>query len=160
MNDAANDALCPCGSNLPYSRCCGQYHGGTAHAPTAEALMRSRYSAFARRDADYLLRTLHASRRAPGELDSIRRSFAETVWTGLTIVDTRQGTADDESGYVEFVARYEAGGHAGNLHERSRFVREQGEWFYIDGEMAPTRSPGRNDPCWCGSGKKFKKCHG
>lgn len=125
---------CPCGLPAPYADCCGALHAGTALAATAERLMRSRYSAFAVRDAGYLLRSWHSSTRPP------RLDFDPDVrWTGLEIVRTTGGSAFHTEGTVEFRARYRAGAAAGEQHEDSRFVREDGRWVYV-GEAAP---PGR-----------------
>lgn len=157
---AMHDTPCPCGSALPLSACCGRFHNGQLKAPTAEALMRSRYAAFALQDSAYLLRTLHPSRRGPDEQAQIERSFAGTEWQGLVILDCIGGTENDSSGIVEFVASYQTASKRGQLHERSQFLRENGEWFYTSGTAGTISEPGRNDPCWCGSGKKFKKCHG
>ncbi len=137
---------CPCGSGQALHDCCGRYHGGEA-APTAEALMRSRYSAFVLRLSDYLLDTWHASTR-PLNLDI---SSDDTPWLRLLIIAT-------EGEHVEFAAFYSGG----QLHERSRFLREEGRWYYLDGEILPpiAEKAGRNAPCPCGSGKKFKRCCG
>ncbi|MFI9829984.1 YchJ family protein [Streptomyces sp. NPDC051913] len=116
---------CPCGLSQPYDECCGRYHSGAA-APTAEALMRSRYCAFVRLDAGYLLRTWHPRTR-PGRLDL----DPGTRWTGLEILGTGDGSAFHHTGTVEFRASY-AGG---SLHERSRFERVDGAWVYVDGEF-------------------------
>lgn len=120
---------CPCGSGVPYAQCCGRLHRGEADAPTAEALMRSRYSAFAVADAEYLLRTWHSSTR-PGRL----RLDPNERWTGLEIVDTERGGLFDTTGTVEFRAHHRQRGRPGTLAERSRFVREDGRWVYLDGE--------------------------
>jgi SEC-C motif-containing protein len=122
--------------------------------------MRSRYSAFALKDAAYLLRTLHPQRRAANELQQIEHSFGGIEWRGLVILDRVAGTESDSTGVVEFVAHYETDGRRGQLHERSQFIKENGVWFYTSGEPGQIAMPGRNDPCWCGSGRKFKKCHG
>ncbi len=117
---------CPCGRSEPYERCCGRYHGGTAAAPTAEALMRSRYSAFVRGDVGYLLRTWHPrTRPARLELDPGMR------WTGLEILGTTDGSAFHTTGTVTFRASYRGGA----LHERSRFERVDGAWVYVDGDL-------------------------
>ena len=120
---------CPCGSGLDYSGCCEPLHLGSA-ARTAEALMRSRFSAFALGLNLYLLSTWHPTTRpATLELDG------GTVWRKLQIVDTVAGGADDETGIVEFRTSYrDADGATGVLHERSRFVRVDGLWRYLDGE--------------------------
>lgn len=120
---------CPCGSGLPYDECCGRLHRGEADAPTAEALMRSRYSAFAVGDAAYLLRSWHSSTR-PARL----RLDPGDRWTGLEVVDTTGGGLFDATGTVEFHARYRERGRAATMTERSRFVREDGRWVYLDAE--------------------------
>jgi SEC-C motif-containing protein len=123
--------VCPCDSGSPYAACCGRFHSGTAAAPTAEALMRSRYSAYARRDADYLRRTWHPTTR-PGRL-----AFEPTLrWTRLAIRFTTGGTLFDREGTVLFEAHYADRGRAGSMSENSRFVREDGEWLYV-GPVTP-----------------------
>ena len=123
---------CPCGSREPYADCCGALHRGRAAgaptAATAERLMRSRFSAFAVGDADYLVATWHPSTRPP----SIELS-GELEWRRLEIVETTAGGADDETGTVTFVAQYwdVAGGHFGEQRERSGFRRDGGQWFYV-----------------------------
>lgn len=118
---------CPCGSNSEYTACCGRWHAGDA-APTAEALMRSRYTAFALQNEPYLLSTWQPRTRPPA------LSFAAgTKWLGLKIISAREIDADHAE--VEFIARFRVGGaSAQRLHERSRFVREAGRWLYVDGE--------------------------
>ncbi|RVU47138.1 YchJ family protein [Rubrivivax rivuli] len=122
---------CPCGSGLPYPACCGPWHGGELHlqAPTAEALMRSRYSAYVREDAAYLLATWHPRTR-PAEPFNFEPGLR---WLGLEVKQHRITGAD--SAEVTFVARSKLGGRAHRLHERSRFVREDGRWFYVDGDL-------------------------
>jgi SEC-C motif domain protein len=124
--------LCPCGSGQPFAACCGLCLHGEIAAPTAEALMRSRYCAYIRCDETYLLRTWHPASR-PENLDLARDDGLR--WLGLKILSRTAGGANDNTGTVEFVARYKVGGKAGRLHENSRFVREEGEWHYIDGEI-------------------------
>lgn len=122
---------CPCGLARPYTACCGRWHAGPQRlqAPDAEALMRSRYSAFVQLRADYLLDTWHPSRRPPGV------AFEPGLrWLGLQVKQHRR--VDDDHAEVEFVARSKAAGRAHRLHERSRFVREGGRWFYLDGDDA------------------------
>lgn len=121
---------CPCGSGHPYEVCCEPYHLGAA-APTADALMRSRYSAFARGLAPYLLRTWHPETR-PAELDL----DDGMTWRALQLVDVVRGGADDAEGVVEFRASFrDASGAVGRLHERSRFARVDGRWTYVDGDV-------------------------
>jgi SEC-C motif-containing protein len=117
---------CPCGRREAYEKCCGRYHSGAAAAPTAEALMRSRYSAFVQGDAAYLLRTWHPRTR-PGTLALDPR----TRWTGLEILETAGGSAFHSTGTVTFRASY----RGGSLLERSRFERVDGAWVYVDGDF-------------------------
>jgi SEC-C motif-containing protein len=129
------DTLCPCQSGRAYAQCCAPLHRGEAPAGNAEALMRSRYCAYVRADAEYLLATWHASTRPPalefGEA-------AATRWLGLEVKRHQQPDADHA--VVEFVARYRVGGApAVRLHEISRFVREHGRWYYLDGAFPPPR---------------------
>lgn len=119
---------CPCGSSGSYSGCCGRFHQGEL-APTPEALMRSRYSAYALGLAGYLLETWHASTR-PAELEL---DPAATKWIGLQILAS--ALLDETHGTVEFVARCRIGGRAERMHENSRFVRENGRWYYVDGDF-------------------------
>ncbi|GAA3771088.1 YchJ family metal-binding protein [Plantactinospora mayteni] len=120
---------CPCGSGPAYEECCGALHQGRTVAATAEALMRSRFSAYAVGDTGYLLRTWHSrTRPARLALDPAHR------WTRLDILDTDRGGLFDTTGTVEFRAHYRQSGHPGELHERSRFGREDGQWRYLDAE--------------------------
>lgn len=132
--------------------------------------MRSRYSAYVCRAGEYLLATWHPTHR-PRKLDLRSDS---TEWLGLRIVDVVDGGPDDQSGIVEFIARFRNGAQVASLHERSRFVNTDGTWLYVDGDVkrqqpqaGPPASPitrvagpGRNDPCPCGSGQKYKRCCG
>ncbi|MGW4321509.1 YchJ family protein [Streptomyces sp. NPDC004684] len=117
---------CPCGLPEPYEKCCGRFHSGAAAAPTAEALMRSRYCAFVRGDAAYLLRTWHP-RTLPARLDL----DPGMRWTGLEILGTTGGTAFHTTGTVTFRASYRGGA----LQEHSRFERVDGAWVYVDGDF-------------------------
>ena len=122
---------CDCGNSRPYADCCGRYHAGPLHlqAPNAEALMRSRYSAYARNLTEYLLDTWHASTR-PSLLEPHPPGLR---WLGLQV--RSHLTQDADHATVEFVARSKLGGRAARLHETSRFVREQGRWYYVDGDL-------------------------
>jgi SEC-C motif-containing protein len=122
--------VCPCGSGKSYTTCCALYVDGGEVAPTAEALMRSRYTAFTLLKEEYLLATWHASTR-PTSLGLAQD--VTTQWIGLAV--KRHELQDADHSIVEFVARYKVSGRAHRLHEISRFVREQGRWFYVDGEM-------------------------
>ena len=125
-----NSKLCPCGSTKPYITCCARYVEGREHAPTAEALMRSRYTAYTLQREDYLQSTWHSSTR-PTSLGLAEE--APTKWLGLEV--KRHVQEDAGHAIVEFVARYKVNGRAHRLHEVSRFVREAGRWFYVDGDM-------------------------
>lgn len=118
---------CSCGSGLAVNTCCGRWHAGEP-APDAEALMRSRYAAFVTRNEAYLLATWH-----PGTRPASVSFQSGQKWLGLKIVEAKvTGTNTAE---VEFVARYRiGGGSAARHHERSRFTREGGRWFYVDGD--------------------------
>ncbi len=120
---------CPCGSGATYVACCGPLHSGTATAPTAVQLMRARYSAFAVRDARYLVETWHpATRPASVDLDPA------VEWRRLRIHGVTDGNEDDEAGTVEFVAHYwdSVRRQYGRLHENSRFARQGRRWFYVE----------------------------
>ena len=123
------DNQCPCGLPEIYERCCGRYVSGETPAPTAEALMRSRYSAFAECNEQYLRDTWHPSKR-PSRV----RFDPEQRWIGLRIKSTEAGGEEDSSGRVEFVARYKINGRGHRLHENSRFEKIDGRWYYLDGE--------------------------
>lgn len=148
--------LCPCGSALEYSLCCQCYLSGNECAAEPSLLMRSRYTAFVKRDADYLVKTWHPSCQAGTFRDDIQNGFGQTEWLGLTVFATEPGRSPDE-GFVSFVARFRENNKNGAIIERSRFLKENGQWYYIDGTRPLI---GRNDLCPCGSGKKFKKCCG
>jgi len=126
------DAPCPCGSTKPYAACCGRWHAGPQHlqAPDAEALMRSRYSAYALDLPDYLLATWHASTR-PASLQATEPGLK---WLGLEV--RRHHALDADHATVEFVARSKLAGRAQRLRESSSFAREGGRWFYVDGDLA------------------------
>lgn len=121
---------CPCGSGKSYNQCCRLYHDGKA-APTAESLMRSRYTAYVLRNGAYLHRSWHPTTR-PNKKSLLQ--LTPTDWQGLTVVRTEQGSEQDTNGIVEFIAHYQEAGIAQQLHETSRFVREAGKWYYVNGD--------------------------
>ncbi len=128
--------------------------------------MRSRYSAYVLGEIDYLVATQDPDTHASLDVDAIRAWSRDTEWHGLEIVDVDRGGPDDDVGVVEFIARGVTRGSAFAQHERSRFRRIDSRWYYVDGEIAVPSArrtssvPGRNEPCPCGSGKKYKRCHG
>ena len=158
--------LCPCGSGLPFDDCCSPIMNGAA-AETALELMRARYTAFARKQIGaFLLDTLAPESRDDYEPAEIEQSLKNAEAKGLEIREVVGGGANDESGIVEFVAHFVIDGKPAAHHERGRFRREAGRWVYVDGDINPKPAPrqvakiGRNEPCPCGSGKKYKKCCG
>lgn len=151
--------LCPCGSNKQYQYCCGMYLSGKKKPDTAEKLMRSRYTAFVKKDIDYLIASLDPEKRTQSDYEELTTSANNTQWLGLTIIDTQKGKKNDTTGLVEFEAIYKVS-EPGQLHERSRFKKINGKWFYVDGDILPGTIPRGKETCWCGSGKKYKQCHG
>jgi SEC-C motif-containing protein len=158
---------CPCCSGIEFEDCCGPYLNGEKNAPTAEALMRSRYSAFAKENMEYLRSTLHPKSRSDYDEASARAWSRESDWKALEIVSTQKGGKEDNEGSVEFIAQYLRNGKEEFHHEVAEFARADGRWYFVDGKLVG-KTPfvrtepkvGRNDPCSCGSGKKYKKCCG
>ena len=126
--------------------------------------MRSRYAAFYAGEVEYLVQTLHPAKRGALDREGLAASVSELRWMGLKILATEAGQPGDATGVVEFEASYLGAGSMGVLRERSRFVQQDGQWFYLDGEgserLRGTVSLGLNAPCACGSGKKLKRCCG
>ena len=158
---------CPCHSGKEYDACCGPLISGKQPAATAEALMRSRYSAFAKGETDYISTTLHPDHREDYDPDATRRWAANSEWIKLEVVDTHDGGENDKEGTVEFIATYRQNGTILNYHELGYFSRVKNVWYYVDGKVITPGTVrntgpkiGRNDPCPCGSGKKYKKCCG
>jgi SEC-C motif domain protein len=158
---------CPCGSGQPYAVCCEPLLRGQRRAQTAEELMRSRYCAFVVQNIPYLMRTTASKARRHNEARDLRAWSEHSDWLGLEVVDVDRGGPGDDAGTVEFIARFAVNGVENRHHERSEFVRQGGQWVYAGGkdllQRQPLRraaSPGRNDPCPCGSGRKYKKCCG
>ncbi len=160
------DGSCPCGSKRPYRECCEPLLRGDHSAETAEGLMRSRYSAYVVGAIDYIHETLHPDHRQDHDLEAARRWSTGSEWLGLEIVATTGGGVGESQGVVEFKAHYRnSRGVTRTAHEVSRFESIDGRWYYVDGEMPrpdtvqrQQRKVGRNEPCPCGSGKKYKKC--
>ncbi|WP_277205984.1 YchJ family metal-binding protein [Vibrio misgurnus] len=154
---------CYCGNTPSYALCCQPIHHDPLQAKTPEQLMRARFSAHMLQDIDFVIKTYHPSCHAEDERQAISESV-HSHWQRLEVLAAEPGTTSEE-GFVQFRAYFEQQGKKQCLAERSRFVRENGAWYYIDGEFidgefAATPKQGRNDPCACGSGKKFKKCCG
>ncbi len=158
---------CPCGSGKEYAACCGPIIAGKAQAQTAEALMRARYSAYATGEIKFIADScVREEGQNDIDMDETRRWSEESEWLGLTIHGTQKGGAADDEGIVEFSALYSRNGLKDEHREVSAFKKVDGKWLYADGKVVATtivRSApkvGRNDPCPCGSGKKYKHCHG
>lgn len=165
---------CPCGSGAALQACCMPLILG-APAGTAEALMRSRYTAYVLNHLDHIERTQAAATRLRFDRAGAERTAQAVEWTGLEILATKGGGAADNTGTVEFAAHHRQGGQEHVLREVSRFRREQGRWVYVDGQVSIAAGPGlaapattkvraakvgRNAPCPCGSGRKYKICCG
>jgi len=163
---------CPCrktaATPISYADCCQPFVEGTDKAPSAEALMRARYAAFAVGKIDYLIETVAPEARDGMERGSLEAWSRESEWHGLDIVETVDGKAGDQAGIVEFIAHFSRAGTREDHHERSRFRFDDAAqcWYFVDGgkprgkTIVKGEQPGRNDPCSCGSGKKYKKCCG
>jgi len=159
---SSNTANCLCGSQLTYPQCCELLHTEKTQAISAEALMRSRFTAYAMHNEAYLLKTWDTSTR-PAAVD-FSKDTGE--WTKLEIVLLKKGTAKDNKGIVEFKAYFTVDGEQRVMNEISRFAKKQNRWFYLDGKVKSIAldhgsfNQGLNAPCACGSGKKFKRCCG
>jgi SEC-C motif-containing protein len=152
---------------VTYDACCGPVIAGAQPAATAEALMRSRYSAYVKHAYDHLRVTLSEKERKDFALEQAKQWAESSEWLGLKILRTEQGGAADAEGVVEFSARFRTGGKEHEHHETARFAREAGTWVYagqVEEKVETVRRDapkiGRNDPCPCGSGRKYKKCCG
>lgn len=183
------DALCPCGSTQTYATCCGPLLTGEQKASTPVALMRARYTAFTLGNIDFIKATSHGKALRLFDEAAAKTWAAEANWLGLEILKANPTKPKDNVGYVEFVAACEEHGKRYHAHERSRFEKINGDWYYVDGlalndeqeeeeehvhtdacnhghHHAPAQTParsqkiGRNDNCPCGSGQKYKKCCG
>ncbi len=158
-------ADCPCYSKVDYDECCGPIIRGERKAPTAEVLMRSRYTAYAEGHIDHIKKTMIPSSQDDFDPDSARSWSEDSEWLGLEILSTEGGGKDDSEGVVEFVANYIQAGKSQVHHEVSQFRRVDGNWYLVDGKLIgqdpyvrSEQKVGRNEPCPCGSGKKYKKC--
>ena len=170
---------CACGSKIAFENCCQPFLTSESLPETAEKLMRSRYTAFTRADVEYIKKTLAPESRGDFDANSTREWAEQSEWKGLKILSVEKGQASDKKGTVEFIATYTKDGETTDHHEVSQFRKnERGQWLFVDGDShthkegeghyhakpqtVQRESPkvGRNDPCTCGSGKKYKKCCG
>jgi SEC-C motif-containing protein len=155
---------CPCGSELTYAKCCKLLISGAKPAETTEELMRSRYTAYTKAAMDYLYETTHPNHRKGYDHEGTRKWAENAEWLGLEIVSSRGGS-DDSLGEVEFIARYKENGTEAAHHELGKFKKLDGKWLFTEGKMITSKPMisnkiGRNEPCPCGSGNKYKKCCG
>jgi len=156
---------CPCGSKKNFEDCCEPFLINKKKPATAAQLMRARYTAYAMGTVEYLYNTSGPKVKKEFDADSSRKWAESATWNGIEIISEEHGKAADDKGSVEFIAHYTVNETAFNHHERAEFKKMNGEWFFIDGKIfgpEPERREdpkiGRNNPCPCGSGQKFKKC--
>lgn len=155
---------CPCNSGAAYAECCEPLIRGMELAATAKKLMRSRYSAYVKAEIDYLYETTHPDHRKGYDHEGTRQWAENSQWDGLEIVSSRGGEGDT-LGEVEFIATYRDGETTHSHHELGKFRKLDGRWLFVDGRMVGQKpivstKVGRNEPCPCGSGTKYKKCCG
>ncbi len=173
---------CPCGSQKNYDSCCEPIIKGAVSAPTAEVLMRARYSAHVKAEVKFIKDSLAPEARRDFDEAGVREWSKKSEWLGLQVLSVKQGLESDKKGTVEFVATYKVGGKTTEHHEVAQFRKDpsKNQWVFVDGDshtheggqghhhhhepIAPVvraePKVGRNDVCPCGSGKKYKKCHG
>ena len=152
---------CHCGKQLSFEDCCQMIINDLRLAKTAEQVMRARYSAYATGEIDFLHDSLHPDNRDEFDFDSTQQWAESSHWHSLNIIGLKAGTEQDKTGSVDFVAHYTDADDIEHRHcERSQFKRAENSWFFCDGQTIAPEKIGRNDPCSCGSGKKYKKCCG
>lgn len=157
--------LCQCGSGNPYSECCEPIISGAKPAATAEQLMRARYSAYVLAKMDFIFESTHPDHRKGYDHAGTKEWAESAEWQGLEIISTDKGQDSDSVGEVEFVARFIEKGDSKEHREAGQFQRKDGRWYFTEGHMLRPKplsitKIGRNDPCTCGSGLKYKKCCG
>ena len=158
-------AECPCGSTIDYSQCCEPYIKGEKDPETAELLLKARYTAYAVGEVDYIAETIHPEQKENHDHKATKKWSEGSKWHGLEIVNKEKGLEDDDEGIIEFKVKYTQNLETQTHHEMSVFKKAEGKWYFFDGKpVAPEQyvrqqpKVGRNDPCPCGSGKKYKKC--
>lgn len=164
----ADKDLCPCGSGKIYEECCEPIIKGKTEALTAESLMRARYTSYVKHEIDFIINSCEEGEKI-AEIDraATEQWSKESTWHGLKILNTQKGLESDDEGLVEFEAAYTDKNHLNEIHhENAYFKKVNGKWLYEAGDVKPMtvvregKKIGRNDPCPCGSGKKYKKCCG
>ena len=158
--------LCPCSSQIEYNACCEPILNG-APAETAEKLMRARFTAYSQVNMDFIAKTHDPATIKKTNMEENKAWAEKTEWLGLEIVSTEKGGPNDEWGKVEFKADYQTKSEKGSHHEISEFNKKKDQWYFTKGQTPESfqivndgPKVGRNDPCTCGSGKKYKKCCG
>lgn len=154
---AENTYPCPCFSGKLYKECCELVHKGKVENLDVEQVVRARYTAHCYGDIAYLVDTLHPRKRRIGTSFSLSRHIKKMRWVGLKIIGHER--EDDVISYVDFVAFYIKDGAIAQQHELAKLAFVNNKWFYFDGKSLPPIKLERNEQCFCGSGKKFKKCH-
>lgn len=158
---------CPCGLDAPFESCCEPFINGTRSAKTAEEQMRARYSAYVKGEIDFIVQTISKNKQESQDRNSIKKWSEGSQWKKLEVLNVEKGGPEDKEGYVEFIAHYITDGERNSHHEIAHFKKDEGQWYFDDAQyptvkqfVRETPKVGRNDPCSCGSGKKFKKCCG
>ena len=161
------DSLCPCLSAKKYTHCCEPFLIQKQKPKTAEDLLRSRYTAFVLGHIDYIVSTHHSKTAHEVNRQEIEEWSQSSEWQGLKILQKEAGEAGDSQGTIVFHAQYTVNGKVNDHFEKALFEKENGDWKFKDGQgiqqgtfVRSEPKVGRNDPCSCGSGKKYKKCHG
>lgn len=167
MSEISKTDECPCCSGKTYGDCCEPIVSGAKDAPTAESLMRARYTAYVVGAIDFIVETCTTNN---GERDIDRKATEDwshnSTWHGLKILRTEKGSEADEEGLVEFEAKYTLRHMKDTHHELAAFKKVDGKWLYATGRLSVQtvvrdgKKVGRNEPCPCGSGKKYKQCCG
>lgn len=150
---------CYCCSGKLFANCCEPYLLNNKQAPDAQALMRSRFSAYCTSNYDYILATYGAEQRKKLTCEALKGSAGESRWLALDVIDFN--AISNQTANVEFIATYADSGNLYRMHELSNFELQDGTWRYTTGQMKEHTGKlkmGRNDPCFCKSGKKFKQC--
>jgi len=159
--------ICKCDTGKPYSECCEPIIKGLKTPENAVDVMRARYTAFVIGEIDFIMATVSPSKKSEYDRKSVEEWSRSTDWTDLEIVSCKDGGVEHESGEVEFIANYRDKDTMKKHHEHASFVKIKGAWYFEDGRAPAvtqvrreTPKIGRNDPCMCSSGKKYKKCCG
>ncbi|MHB0953434.1 MAG: YchJ family protein [Allorhizobium sp.] len=166
VTETQSTQICACNSGKEFAICCDPYIAGRHPAPTAEALMRARYTAFTQGNLDYVEKTITDDASQSFNRVDMERSLPGTEWLGLEVRGTTGGRETDDTGVVTFAFHYRNKNREFSQVEIASFLRVDGVWLYHDSEINPKSPPvrvenvGRNEPCRCGSGKKYKKCCG